>query len=62
MTEVHRRRVLAAFLDKYAREDAVEEELDLAGWTGSWWRELTEDYDDDVARIQHIPGVNLIAP
>ncbi|MFC6687602.1 hypothetical protein [Jhaorihella thermophila] len=62
MTEVHRRRVLAAFLDKYAREDAVEEELDLAGWTEELVEELTEDYDDDVARIQHIPGVNLIAP
>ena len=58
---MHRRRVCAAFLDKYARDDAVEEELDLPGWTEELVEELTEDYDDDIARIQHMPGVNLIA-
>jgi len=31
--EIHRRRIVAAFLDKYALEDEVEEELDAPGWT-----------------------------
>lgn len=62
MPEIHKRRVIAAFLDKYAMEDAVEEELDLPGWTHELVEHLTELYDEDVTRIQHIPGVQLITP
>lgn len=62
LTEMQKRRVIAAFLDKFAIEDAVEEELDLPGWTHELVEEMTELYDEDVMRIQHIPGVQLIAP
>lgn len=62
MSEVQLRRVIAAFLDKFAIEDRIEEELDLPGWTDELVEELTEIYDEDVMRIQHIPGVQLIAP
>ena len=62
ISEMHKRRVIAAFLDKYAIEDAVEEELDLPGWTEDLVDTLTEIYDEDVRSIQHIPGVQLIAP
>lgn len=61
-TEVQKRRVIAAFLDKYALDDAVEEELDLPGWTEDLVDQMTELYDEDVRQIQHIPGVQLIAP
>ncbi|UOA27755.1 hypothetical protein [Pseudosulfitobacter sp. DSM 107133] len=62
MTEMQKRRVIAAFLDKYALEDEIEEELDMPGWTDDLVHEMTEIYDEDVFRIQRIPGVTLIAP
>ncbi|WP_372574557.1 hypothetical protein [Ruegeria jejuensis] len=62
MSELHRRRVIAAFMDKYALEEAVEEEIDLPGLTEDLVEEMTEIYDEDVFAIQHIPGVRFIAP
>lgn len=62
MTEMHLRRIIAAFLDKFAKEDAVEEEIDLPGWTEDLVDELTDLYDEDVHAIQRIPGVQFIAP
>lgn len=62
MSELHRRRVIAAFMDKYALDEAVEEEIDLPGLTEDLVEELTEIYDEDVYAIQRIPGVQLIAP
>jgi len=62
MSEVQKRRVIAAFLDKFAIEDEIEEELDLPGWTEELIDQLTEIYDEDVFEIQRIPGVNLITP
>ena len=58
--EIQRRRILAAFLDKYALEEAVEEELDLPGWTHSLTEELTANYDDDVLDISRLSGVNML--
>jgi hypothetical protein len=62
MPEVQQRRVIAAFLDKFADEDKVEEVLDMPGWTDDLVDELTDIYDEDVFRISRIPGVQLIAP
>lgn len=62
MTETQKRRVIAAFLDKFAEEDAIEEELDLPGWTDDLVDELTTLYDEDCDAIQHIPGVHVITP
>jgi hypothetical protein len=62
LTNVQMRRVIVAFLDKFALDDQVEVELDLPGWTDELVEELTDFYDEDVFRIQHIPGVQLIAP
>ncbi|WP_425046224.1 hypothetical protein [Primorskyibacter sp. S87] len=62
MSEMHKRRVIAAFLDKFALEDEVEEELDLPGWTEDLVDDMTEIYDEDVFRIQRIPGVQFIEP
>ncbi len=58
--EIQRRRILAAFLDKYALQDEIEEELDLPGWTLELTRTLTENYDDDVLEIARIPGVTML--
>lgn len=62
MSEMQKRRVIAAFLDKFALEEEIEEELDMEGWTDALVDELTEIYDDDVLEIQRIPGVTLITP
>ncbi len=62
MTEMQKRRVISAFLDKFADEDAIEEELDLPGWTEDLIDELSDLYDEDVYRIGRIPGITLITP
>lgn len=58
--EIQRRRVLTAFLDKYAIDDEVEEEIDLPGWTPELVDRLTDVYDDDMIEIARIPGVTLL--
>lgn len=62
MSETQKRRVIAAFLDKFARDEAIEEELDIPGWTDELIEELTELYDEDLFVIQSLPGINLITP
>ncbi|UXX82086.1 hypothetical protein [Roseovarius pelagicus] len=62
MTEIQKRRVIVAFLDKFAEEDAIEEELDLPGWTEEVIDQLTDLYDEDIYTIARIPGISLIAP
>lgn len=57
----HRRRVAAAFLDKYAVDDALEDEMDLPGWTADHVAALTEAYDADTARIAAMEGVTFLA-
>ncbi len=60
MTEHQKRRAIAAFLDKYALEAEVEEELDMPGWTEDLVEEMTEIYDEDVNAIAEIPGVRVL--
>lgn len=62
MTEMQRRRVVAAFLDKFALEDELEEELDLPGWSEDIVDALSDIYDEDIYQIERIQGVNLITP
>jgi hypothetical protein len=61
-TEIQKRRIIAAFLDKYVIEDEVEEEFDLPGWTEDMVDELTELYEEDLFTIEKMPGVNFITP
>lgn len=62
MTEIQKRRVIAAFLDKFALDDEIEEELDMPGWTEELVDEMSEIYDEDMDAIQRIPGVTMITP
>ena len=61
-TEMQRRRILGAFLDRYALETEIEEELDLPGWTPALIDRLTDSYEDDMARVAAIPGVRMLTP
>ena len=62
LSEMHKRRVFAAFLDKYANEDELEEEIDLPGWTEAMVDTVSEIYEEDMDQVQRIPGVTMIAP
>ncbi|KIN72040.1 hypothetical protein [Sulfitobacter guttiformis] len=62
MTEHQKRRAIAAFLDKYALDGEVEEELDMPGWTDEIVDEMSEIYDEDVAKIAAMPGVRVLMP
>jgi hypothetical protein len=62
MTEMQKRRVISAFLDKFALDEEIEEELDVAGWDDQLMDDMTDVYDEDMLEVQRIPGVTLIAP
>lgn len=62
MTEHQKRRAIAAFLDKYALVGEVEEELDMPGWTDDLVDEMSDIYDEDVARIAAMDGVRVLMP
>lgn len=58
--EIQRRRVLSAFLDKYAIDDQIEEEIDLPGWPPELVEALTASYEDDMLEVARMPGVTLL--
>ena len=60
LTEIQLRRVMAAFLEKFALDDVIEEEVDLQGWTTGLISEMSEQYEEDVALISRIPGVEVL--
>ena len=57
-----RRRSVAAFLDKYARPDEMEVEIDLPGWSEELVAAMTDAYDADCAEIAGMPGVVFLSP
>lgn len=62
MTAVQQKRVIAAFLEKFAREDILEEDIDFPGWTEAHVDRLTEIYDEDVYEIEKLSGVKFLTP
>ena len=61
-TEGRKRDIISKFLERYAIAEALEEEIELPGWTPNVMERLSEIYDADVAAIKRMPGVNFIAP
>jgi hypothetical protein len=59
-TVVQRRRVVSAFLDKFARPEQIDYELDLPGWTQDMVNRMTDQYQADIARISTMQGVNFL--
>lgn len=55
-----RRRIVSAFLDKFALPDQLQLEFDLPGWTQELVDELTDSYADDIERIAAMPGVRFL--
>ena len=57
---LQRRRIVSAFLDKFALPDQVEMELDLPGWDETMIEDITGQYRRDIARIRTLSGVTFI--
>lgn len=61
-TVAQRRKVAMAFLDKFARPEALEAEIPLPGWTDELVARISTDYEADTAGIADLEGVSFIAP
>lgn len=61
-SEAQKTRIIAGFIEKYAREGAMEQVVDLPGWSQDMVDTLTHLYDEDIARIAHMEHVRLITP
>ncbi len=57
-----RKRIVAAFLDKFVLQEKIEIEVSLPGWSAELISNLTANYDADLARIAAIDGIRLIQP
>lgn len=59
-------KVIQAFLERFARTEAVEEELDFSGWSQPWQAEtidaLTRAYEEDLERIAAMPDIEFLRP
>ena len=62
MTEPQKRRAMTAFLNKYAIEDKVEEDLDLPDWPVEVFEYLTDAYEEDAEEIAKMDGVRMLTP
>lgn len=62
LDEAQRRRVTSVFLEKFARPEALEQNIDMPGWDADLIADLSEDYDQDITRIMQIPGVTVMLP
>jgi hypothetical protein len=56
----HRRRIVTAFLEKFARPEQIEMAINMPGWTDEYIAELTRRYFEDIDRIRRMPGVTLV--
>ncbi|GLO72612.1 hypothetical protein MACH17_41290 [Phaeobacter inhibens] len=60
LSEAQRDQVRELFLSYFHSEDAVEEEIDLPGWSQGFVDMMTDCYFEDVELIRNIPGVTVI--
>lgn len=61
-TVTQRRKVVSAFLDKFALPERVDQEIAMPGWTPEIVTELTELYEEDVARIARMSEITFLQP
>ena len=57
-----RRKIVSAFLDKFALPERIDMEVEMPDWTAENVEDMTTEYEQDVARIAAMPGVTFIAP
>ena len=61
-TELQKRRVIAAFLAKFAKDDKMYENTEIPDLDEHILEEITDAYEADTQVIQRMHGVNFIAP
>lgn len=61
-TTVQRRKIVSAFLDKFALAERVDQDIDIPGWTPDMVAEMTTLYEEDVARITQMAGITFLSP
>jgi hypothetical protein len=61
-TVLQRRKIVSAFLDKFALPDRIDMQIDMPGWTDDSVAELSHLYEEDVARIAQMAEVTFLAP
>ncbi|SLN51813.1 hypothetical protein ROA7450_02615 [Roseovarius albus] len=62
LSEEQKQQVIIAFIEKFGREEALEQEIDLPNWNDELTDAMTETYEDDLERLAHIPNLNVILP
>lgn len=61
-TIARRRRIISAFLDKFALPDQIELALPFPGWDEALVEDITAAYEADCVEIAALPGVEFITP
>lgn len=59
---VERRNLYSRLLQEHAVKDAMEQQIDLPGWTQEMVNEVTELYYHDIEEIAQLPGVEFVTP
>lgn len=59
---MQRRKIVSAFLDKFALPERIDQEIEMPGWTADMVAEMTRSYDADVARIAQMDEITFLAP
>lgn len=62
LTIESRRRIFSAALQKHALPDQIEVELNLPGWNQGMVDRISAAYDEDMAEIAALSGVEFITP
>lgn len=60
--DASRRKMLSILLSRFAKDEAVETETLLPGWTEATVEQLGALYDEDLDLISALPGVTLLEP
>lgn len=62
LSVMRRRELEAQALKNYARPGALEQDIDLPGWTQELVDQVTDLYHADIAEIAVLPGVEFVLP
>lgn len=62
INEHQRRKLLGAMLERFARPEALETEINLPGWDETLQDALTIQYEEDLDLIATMPGVTFLEP
>ena len=60
--DLHRRKVLAAMLERFVRDEALEPDPLLPDWTEATVDALSDLYDADMDVVASLPGVTFLEP